>query len=492
MSEEKIRVKLEKIPLESERKEIKERKKRTWFLIALCVVLLGLGFLGGYLFTHKIKVEKNLDFESKVAEIEYCFDKSWLYKYDYEDLNTELENRALYNMTFFAEDPYTTYMSADEMKEFANSINMDYVGIGIQYQSLYDTITVTRVYKDSPAEKAGLLPGDIIKKVAGEDVDGLTTDEIKELALGEEGTVVTITVNRGGNDIDIDVVRGAIDSTVYAYAKDDYVILELLSFGTTTSDECIKYLNDYRDYKKIIIDLRNNGGGYQTAVLQVAGLFLGEDKLVMTEEFNNGDVKFFKTIADEYYDNFESIILLTNGDTASAAEVLTAALKQQHPNAIQVGTTTFGKGVVQSNYYLSDGSCLKITSSKWLAPNGEWYNEIGIEPDYVVELHDVLYSYYPSMEEDEKYEIDSVGEAVRIAELCFDYLDYKVNRTDGYFDESFAELLKEYQTQKGLEADGVLNQKTYETLITDVASQYSRNKEKDPQLMKAIELLENQ
>ena len=143
-----------------------------------------------------------------------------------------------------------------------------------------------------------------------------------------------------------------------------------MSFGDTTADECIRYLDEYQGYSKLIIDLRDNSGGYQDSVQKVAGLFIGKDKVVLQETDSENVTESYKTIVEKYYDNFKKIIVLTNKNTASAAEVLSICLKEQHENATLVGETTYGKGVVQKSFYLDDGSALKITSSYWSSPNG--------------------------------------------------------------------------------------------------------------------------
>lgn len=490
--EKKVVISLKKVPLASEREEIKKRKIRR-IVVSLClVVFLLMGIAIGYFLRASkgtIIINTSNSSSSKIDEVKKIFNQSWLYKNDYDDLSNELTDKALYGMTSFEDDPYTTYMSVDEMNEFTNSINMNYVGIGVQYSYINDIATIIRVFKDSPAEKAGLIAGDLLMKVDGKEIVGLDSDTIKEMVIGEEGTNVTITVNRQGEEKDIVVTRGAVDSTVYVYTKDDVVVMDLMSFGDNTAKECIHYLNDYKDYSKLIIDLRSNGGGYQTAVQEVAGLFLGKDKLVMKQIYNDNSQSDFMTISDEYYDNFKDIVILTNNATASAAEVLTICLKELHPNVTLVGTTTYGKGVVQSTYSLSDGSALKLTSSKWLSPNGVWVNGKGIDPDIEVKLDEATYEVIYNMEDDDSYHYDNVSNHIAFAEKALRYLDYEVDRVDGYFDESFEIALNEYKINHNQEADGILDKKTYESIISSMSYEYLNNESKDYQMLKALEVL---
>jgi len=491
--EKKVTIKLTKVPLESEREEIKSRRIKRVVIVLCCLIFLFLGILIGYLYksskTQNVVIQTDGSASSKIDEVKEMFNYSWLYKNEHEDLGTELTDKALYGMTSFENDPYTTYMSKDEVSEFAQSINMNYVGIGVQYTYINDIAAITRVFKDSPAEKAGLLPGDLMIKVDGKDISGHTTEEIKAMVIGEEGTKVVITVNRQGEEKDVEVIRGTIDSTVYVYTKGDVVVMDLMSFGENTSKECIHYLDDYKDYSKLIIDLRDNGGGYQTAVQEVAGLFLGPNKLVMKQIYNDNSQNDFMTISDTYYDNFKDVIILINENTASAAEVLAICLKELHPNATLVGTTTYGKGVVQSNYTLSDGSALKLTTSKWLSPNGVWVNGEGVKPDVEVKLDDAIYQTAFKMEDGDSYSLDSVSIYVGAAENGLKYLGYNVTRVDGYFDLSFEIALNEYKVKHNQEADGILDKKTYESIISSMSYEYLNNESKDYQMLKALEML---
>jgi len=491
--DKKVTIKLTKVPLESEREEIKSRRIKRIVIVLCCLVFLLMGIVIGYLYksstSQSVVIKTDGSASSKIDEVKEMFNYSWLYKNEYEDLGTELTDKALYGMSKFDNDPYTTYMSKDEVADFAQSINMNYVGIGVQYTYFNDIAAIIRVFKDSPAEKAGLIPGDLMIKVDGKDISGHTTEEIRNMVIGEEGTKVTITINRQGEEKDVEVIRGTIDSTVYVYTKGDVVIMDLMSFGENTAKECIHYLDDYKDYSKLIIDLRSNGGGYQTAVQEVAGLFLGPDKLVMKQIYNDNSQSDFMTISDKYYDNFKDIVILTSGNTASAAEVLTICLKELHPNVTLVGEKTYGKGVVQSNYLLSDGSALKLTTSKWLSPKGVWVNGEGIKPDVEIKLDDAIYQTAFKMEDGDSYELDSVSIYVSFAEHGLKYLGYNVDRVDGYFDSSFEIALNEYKIAHNQDGDGILDKKTYESIISSISYEYLNNEDKDYQMLKALEIL---
>ena len=475
------------------RYEIKPQKKRHPLfivgIITLVVVSLFIGtFLGASLVSGRF-ITTDLEFDEKSALIRSYMEEYWLYGDEYEDLDTTLRDNSYYGMTGFIEDPYTTYQSASELEEFSSSINMNFVGIGVTYTVENGQPTIIKVYNDSPASKAGLEPGDIIESVDGTNVVGMTSDEIKELVVGEEGTITALGIKRQGEHLNIEVTRGKVESTVYGYEYEGIPVLELISFGETSYDECVNFLNGYKDADKLIIDLRDNTGGYQSAVLGIAGLFLDEDSLVMRAVYKDGHEELSYETADVRFENFKEIAILTNGETASAAEVLVMALKEGHPDAYTVGDTTYGKGVMQSTFTFSDGSALKITTARWLSPEGKWINEVGIAPDYPVSLHDALYQAYPHFSEDESFTLDDAGQYIELMEMALDYLDYDVERQDGYFDESFLNALNAYKSEHGFKADGILDKTTYETIISSVTKVKGIDKSKDTQLNEAIKII---
>ena len=489
-NEDKILVDLKKVPLASEREEKRTRRLKRFLIVLACLFFLVLGIFLGNLSSLSpaadIPGEKTL---SGADDIEWLMEKTWLYADQYDDLKGTLEDKALYGMTNFDFDPYTSYMSAEELNSFSDSINRSYVGIGVEYSNTNDAALIVKVFRTSPAEEAGLKPGDRIIAVDGTSVKGLVNDEIRELVLGEEGTIVMITIERDNEVIDVPVVRGVIDSTVFAYTEEDYIVMELNSFGETTANEVAKYLDMYSDYHKIIIDLRYDGGGYQTSVRDISGLFIGPDEIYLRQKDANGLETVDKTLeSSEKYDNIDKIVILTSSDTASAAEVLTIVLREKC-DAIVVGETTYGKGVIQTNRMLSNGGALKLTTYYWYSPNGVSIDKVGIVPDYEVKMPDVFYAYYTDLEEDETYVYDMVDENVKVAQMALDYLDYDIERTDGYFDRSLEDALKLYQEKTGLEVNGILNRDTYGAIVSETRRELSSNTDKDAQLVKAKELM---
>lgn len=485
---ETVYVGLEKVPLKSEREEKKNKRKHTLLTVMICILFLVFGLIVGIIFSNVIHPMLGTNASNVIGEIEAVLDRSWIYADDHENLQEELENKAYYGMTSFAEDPYTTYMSPEELESFSTGINMDYVGIGVQYIMNNDIAIVERVFMNSPAQEAGMLVGDIIDSVDGCPVKGLSSEEIKEKVIGEEGTVVVIGVIRNNNKMDIPVTRGSVDNSVYCYAENDYVVMNLVSFGNNTCNESIKYLDQYQDYEKLIIDLRGNTGGYQTSVQEISGLFVGDGVVYLRQKDSNDVETADLTSCPKTYDNFKKIVLIVNSETASAAEVFAICLREYLDYVTIIGETTYGKGVIQTTSHLLGGGVLKYSSFYWYSPNGVSIHNVGIKPDVEIKLDDIAYEYYYDMEDDEKYEIDSVSIIAGFCEKSLRFLEYEVDRTDGYFDKSFENALKKYQKDNNLPVTGIIDNNTYNSIISDVAYELS-NKQKDLQLQKAIELI---
>ncbi|MDO4500441.1 MAG: S41 family peptidase [Erysipelotrichaceae bacterium] len=489
MSEEKVVVKLIKKPLKSEREEIRQKKRHKFyvFLLCLCIFLAGTGVGFGATFLRKYTLYVSHS-NNKFDEIKDYMKKVWLYSDEYEDLDTLLEDKAFYGMTNFADDRYTTYMSKEQLSGYVQNINKNYVGIGIQYYTINNNFIVEKIFKDSPAENAGMHVGDVVTKISGVDISDKTSDEIKELVLGEEGTVVEIVVQRGNQEITLNVVRGQVDSTVYAEGYEDYVLLEISSFGNNTANEIIKYLDEYLEKDKLIIDLRNNGGGYEKAAREVAGLFLGDDAILMNEVYNNGDKQVVKVISNRHYTNFKKVVILTNENTASAAEVFTIAMKEQLAGVSQVGITTYGKGIVLSTYTLTDGSALKMSVAYWTSPNGVFIDKEGIKPDVEVYLDELMYmSLYEIGDQTFKY--DEVSSYVEVCQRALNFVGYPVDRTDGYFDKSTEKMVEKYRKDKGLSASNIIDKEFYDALLLEVDYLSLTDKSKDLQMLKAIEII---
>lgn len=288
-------------------------------------------------------------------------------------------------------DPYTEYLPKEEMAEFTEETSGQYVGIGVYLTNdkTTNTILVVGIMNGSPALDAGMQAGDIIEKVNDVTYTGETMDDAIKVLKGEEGTSAKVTVLRDGKEIDLTVTRKKItvEHVSSKMVEDNIAYLQVDSFDSGVAESFKNKITDLKNQgaKGIIIDLRSNGGGIVDEATGIADLFLkkGETILITKSKIANEQLTVSKN--DAIITDIPVVILVNEG-TASASEILAGALKDKYPNTTIVGMQTYGKGVIQTLYSLSDGSGLKITTEEYYTPNHNKINKEGITPDVEVDL----------------------------------------------------------------------------------------------------------
>lgn len=286
-------------------------------------------------------------------------------------------------------DPYTTFMDPQDTKKFAEDLSGTFEGIGAEIGIRDDVLTVIAPLDGTPSAKAGIKAGDKIYAINGTSTVGISTDEAVRQIRGKKGTKVVLTIFHKGSQKtqDITIVRDVIvvNSVKTEMRKDGIYVIKISSFNDDTIGLFNKAAKDIvaKKPKGIILDLRNNPGGYLDAAVAVSGAWV-EKGIVVTEQFGNGIKNEYKASGGAKLGSFKTVILV-NGGSASASEIVAGALKD-HKKATILGEKTFGKGSVQTLNDFGDGSSIKITVAKWLTPNGMCINEQGIEPDKKVEL----------------------------------------------------------------------------------------------------------
>ena len=250
------------------------------------------------------------------------------------------------------------------------------------------------ILKGTPAEQAGLLSGDIITHVQGTSVAGYSSEKIKNAVSGESGTSVALKVLRNGKSIDLTAKRASVETSlsyeIRTSGQEKIGYLQMTTFGEGTAayvEEALKAFQK-ENIQTLVIDLRDNGGGYLKAAQDILDLFIEKDKVLVSTQTVSGKIESFKSTDIQKY-HFENGYVLCNGDTASASEVMIGALKE-YLNYKLVGTKTYGKGIAQTQLTLSDSSVLKYTNAKWLTPNGNNINGEGFKPDYEVNDEEAL------------------------------------------------------------------------------------------------------
>ena len=328
--------------------------------------------------------------EGKLDEIQTLMETYYL-----EDIDTEQVEDFLYKGAVAGlGDIYAAYYTEEEYQSMIDSTNGSYYGIGVEISQNMTTgiITISRVFEGSPAEEAGLLPGEVIYRRGDTEVTGEDLNKVVSLIKGEEFTTTTVTVAREGEKdyLEVEVERRTIEvPTVESEMLDGNIgYIAITSFDDVTTEQFLTALDtlESQGMEKLIVDLRNNGGGLVSSVCAILDRLLPEGLIVYTEDkYGNREEEY--SDAENYFD--KPLAVLVNGNSASASEIFAGAIKDYGIGTL-VGTTTYGKGIVQKIYPLSDGTAVKLTVSKYYTPNGNNIHGIGIEPDVIVELDESL------------------------------------------------------------------------------------------------------
>ncbi|GIP56088.1 MULTISPECIES: S41 family peptidase [Paenibacillus] len=387
-------------------------------------------------------------------------------------------------------DPFSSYMGPETAQQFSEQIEGSFTGIGAEVSMENGNVVVVSPIKGSPAERAGIKPKDILLSVNGESFEGLSLNEAVAKIRGPKGTKAKIKVKRAGstNTLEYTIVRDDIAlETVYARMEEGKVgVIEITEFSMNTAERFKQELANLekQGMKGLVIDVRNNPGGVLQIVIEMAEHFVPKGKSIVQVEDKNKQRE--KTVSKGVGKTYP-IAVITNKGSASASEILAGAL-QESADAKLIGEATYGKGTVQTSFSreMGDGSLLKVTIAKWLTPNGEWIHKKGIEPDVAVSQPG-YFSVAP-INKEKTYKYDMLGEDIKSAQTMLQGLGYDPGRTDGYFSKATETALKKFQTDKKLQATGVLDEKTAEALEAALIEQI-RDPKHDNQMNRAIEVI---
>lgn len=361
------------------------QKKDFWKGFGAAFVLLAVIYFGGqFLAQMNIALPFGMSNMAKICQIEEMLDTYYV-----EDYDKELAEELMYTgLVAGVGDPYTYYLSADSLAEQVEKNSGHFVGIGVEIYAGDDGyIVVSSVTPGGPAEAAGILTEDKITEVDGESITGKTAADVSALVKGEEGTDVTLTIFREstGEVLEKTVTRQDIQvQTVSWRMMDDNIgYISITNFRENTHNQFKEALDtlEAEGMEKLVLDLRNNTGGLVKSAHEIGEELLPEGIMVYTmdKEGNRED-----TLCDDVYNDVPMVVLV-NGNSASAAEILAGAIQDTGRGEL-IGTTTFGKGLVQRLFTLPDGSGLNVTIQKYYTPNGTSIHGVGITPDYEVEL----------------------------------------------------------------------------------------------------------
>ena len=402
----------------------------------------------------------------------------------------DIINGALKGMAEATGDPYTNYLVNDETAAIDETMTGSFGGIGAELRSENNHVIISNTREGTPAQKIGLQENDVILKVNGEDMEGKSISYVVSKVRGEVGTDVTLTIQRGTQELEvkitrakiaIETVKGTVDSTDATIGH-----VQINSFAKNTAKELEQAVTDLREkgVKKFIFDVRYNPGGLLDQAIMIANMFVENGKTILNVEDRDGNIKSYN--ASEKYGTFkitEPYVLLVNEGSASASEILAAALKES-ADAKLIGKKTYGKGTVQSVVEVGENAELKYTMAKWLTPNKTWIHKTGIEPTEEVSMPD--YYNITIIDTREVVKEGAVSDNVKTIETILKGLGYDVT-ADGYFDSKTTEAVKEFQKSKGLSETGEVDEKTGTALMSAIRDALKQN---DTQYKAAVKALQ--
>ena len=482
---------------ENQEKIVNKPKKgiRLWvFIISIIATMLISVFLTvALVITQLPKADNKLAFgvlkKNEMFQIEKVF---YYLKQNYLDkniTNEQLIQGAIKGMAESVGDPYTTYLVNDETAQLDETVNGAFGGIGAELKSDQSRVVISTTMEGSPSQQVGLQADDVITKVNGEDMTGKTISEVVKKVRGEVGTDVVLTIERAGTSLEVKLTRAsiAINTVKAELDKEDASIghVRITSFAKNTAEELEKAVKDLTEKgaKSFVFDVRYNPGGLLDQAYKVANMFLKDGEPIVQVEDRFGEKKIYKASSSiGEFKITQPYVLLVNEGSASASEILAAAIKEGAGGQI-VGTKTYGKGTVQSVVDITDNSELKYTNAKWLTPKGNWIHKEGVTPTKEVNLPD--YAFLKIIDARETLKVGSVSQNVLSVETILKGLGYSVT-ADGYFDEATKNAVKAYQQKEGLTATGEVDEETAQKLMNSVRELIQQN---DTQYQAAKELL---
>lgn len=450
-----------------------------WFIIIMLTAIIGTAIVTALSLEAGTEKAVNVgtDTRSEFSKLYEVYDT--ITSDYYQDVDSEeLIDSSIDGMLEGLDDPYSEYMTNDETAQFEESVTGDFEGIGAEVMQEGNRIVITSPMKGSPAEAAGIEPGDQVIAVDGQSIEGWSTQEAVQLIRGEKGTDVVLTIVRGeGEPMDITVTRDKIhiDSVTYEEVENvGHISINRFQKGTT--DEFENSINQAAEdgVEDIIIDFRYNPGGLLDEAVSMINQFIDKGGTALYLENSSGEQTEVATEGESNpnTDSFDNIYILQNEGSASASEVFAGALND-HMDVTIAGTQSFGKGVVQKTNEFGDDSILKYTNTKWLTPSGNWIHEKGITPD--VELLNPDYYRVEMLNPEEMYTEGQVNETITSIKVALDTLGYETDSFNDTFDASLTSAVENFQNDQDLEQSGDITGETSNALMSELRDYINEN-----------------
>ena len=358
-------------------------------MVIIMIIAILFGFLIGNVVSFTKKETTNSSVPSELKEFVDTYND--IVNNYYDKVNKEeLIDAGIKGMINYLDDPYATYFDGTSSTNFNQTLEGNYEGIGIEVTLDNSKVKITKVFADTPAKKAGIKVGDYITKVNGESVEGKSLSDVVSLIKNAKNKEVEITITRDNQEKAMKVTRTTVDmpytsSKVYEENGKKIGYLKIEMFSNNITKQVKKELESLKkkNIDKLVIDVRDNPGGYLTQVTEILSLFMTKKDVIYQLQTKNNKEKVYGTSSKATY-NYPVVVLI-NENSASASEILASAFKETY-NAEIVGVNSYGKGTVQKTGDLNNGDTIKYTVQKWLTPKGNWINEKGVTPTKEVKL----------------------------------------------------------------------------------------------------------
>ena len=358
-------------------------------MVIIMIIAILFGFLIGNVVSFTKKETINSSVPSELKEFVDTYND--IVNNYYDKVNKEeLIDAGIKGMINYLDDPYATYFDGTSSTNFNQTLEGNYEGVGIEVTLDNNKVKITKVFADTPAKKAGIKVGDYITKVNGESVEGKSLSDVVSLIKNAKNKEVEITITRDSQEKTMKVTRTTVDmpytsSKVYEENGKKIGYLKIEMFSNNITKQVKKELESLKkkNIDKLVIDVRDNPGGYLTQVTEILSLFMTKKDVIYQLQTKNNKEKVYSTSSKATYSY--PVVVLINENSASASEILASAFKETY-NAEIVGVNSYGKGTVQKTGDLNNGDTIKYTVQKWLTPKGNWINEKGVTPTKEVKL----------------------------------------------------------------------------------------------------------